>query len=104
MHFVTETCHPRKTTDREIVRFRDDRRRPQRTVRIDPTDNMEIDEQSAAGRSQYRGKTYYVCTQSCKDEFDEDPEQYATEAAQVQDNPCREAAETALESTAAILL
>lgn len=50
------------------------------------------------------GKTYYVCTQSCKDEVDEDPEQYATEAAQAQDNPCREAAETALESTAAILL
>ena len=43
----------------------------------DPVCNMEIDEQSAAGRSQYQGETYYFCTQSCKDEFDQDPQQYA---------------------------
>ena len=48
----------------------------------DPVCNMEIDEQSAAGRSQYQGQTYYFCTQSCKDEFDENPEQYAKQGAQ----------------------
>jgi len=37
---------------------------------------MEIDEQSAAGRSQYQGETYYFCTESCKNEFDQDPQQY----------------------------
>lgn len=43
---------------------------------------MEIDEQSAAGRSQYQGQTYYFCTESCKDEFDRNPEQYADQGAQ----------------------
>jgi YHS domain-containing protein len=32
---------------------------------------MEIDEQSAAGRSDYQGQTYYFCSQSCKKEFDQ---------------------------------
>lgn len=47
-------------------------------VQRDPVCDMEIDEQSAAGRSQFQGQTYYFCTQSCKDEFDQNPEQYAT--------------------------
>lgn len=44
--------------------------------------NMEIDEQSAAGHSQYQGQTYYFCTESCKDEFDQNPEQYANQGGQ----------------------
>lgn len=48
----------------------------------DPVCNMEIDEQSAAGRSQYEGETYYFCTQSCKDEFDRNPQQYVKPGAQ----------------------
>lgn len=48
----------------------------------DPVCNMEIDEQSAAGRSQYQGQTYYFCTESCKEEFDRNPEQYANQGAQ----------------------
>ena len=48
----------------------------------DPVCNMEIDEQSAAGQSQYQGQTYYFCTESCKDEFDQNPEQYANQGAQ----------------------
>jgi YHS domain-containing protein len=43
---------------------------------------MEIDEQSAAGRSQFQGQTYYFCTQSCKDEFDQNPQQYANQEGQ----------------------
>jgi YHS domain-containing protein len=43
----------------------------------DPVCNMEVDEQSAAGRSQYQGQTYYFCTESCKNEFDQNPEMYA---------------------------
>lgn len=48
----------------------------------DPVCNMEINEQSAAGRSQYQGQTYYFCTESCKEEFDRNPEQYANQGAQ----------------------
>ena len=48
----------------------------------DPVCNMEIDEHSAAGRSQYQGQTYYFCTESCKEEFDRNPEQYANQGAQ----------------------
>ena len=42
----------------------------------DPVCDMEIDENSAAGRAQYEGQTYYFCTQSCKDEFELNPQQY----------------------------
>lgn len=48
----------------------------------DPVCNMEIDEQSAAGRSQYEGQTYYFCTESCKDEFELNPQQYVNQGAQ----------------------
>jgi Cu+-exporting ATPase len=48
----------------------------------DPVCNMEIDEQSAAGRSEYQGQTYYFCSQSCKKEFDQNPQQYANQGAQ----------------------
>lgn len=48
----------------------------------DPVCNMEIDEQSAAGRSQYEGQTYYFCTESCKDEFDRNPQLYVNSEAQ----------------------
>lgn len=48
----------------------------------DPVCNMEIDEQSAAGHSQYKGQTYYFCAESCKEEFDRNPEQYANRGAQ----------------------
>ncbi|HLA09782.1 MAG TPA: YHS domain-containing protein [Pyrinomonadaceae bacterium] len=48
----------------------------------DPVCNMEIDEQTAAGRSQYDGQTYYFCSQSCKSEFDQNPQQYAKQREQ----------------------
>ena len=48
----------------------------------DPICNMEVDEQDAAGESQYQGKTYYFCSQGCKEEFDQNPQQYANKDAQ----------------------
>ena len=48
----------------------------------DPVCNMEVDEQSAAGRSQYQGQTYYFCTESCKNEFEQNPEMYADQGEQ----------------------
>lgn len=38
---------------------------------------MTIDENSAAAKSEYKGKTYYFCAQVCKERFDAKPEDYA---------------------------
>ena len=38
---------------------------------------MLIDPATAAGTSQYNGKTYYFCSASCKAKFDANPKQYA---------------------------
>jgi YHS domain-containing protein len=43
---------------------------------IDPICLMEIDEKSASFKSVYNGQTFYFCNKSCKQKFEEDPEQY----------------------------
>ena len=45
---------------------------------------MQVDEQKAAGESQYQGQTYYFCSQSCKQKFDQNPQQYADSSSQSQ--------------------
>ena len=48
-------------------------------VHNDPICNMDVDEKSAraSGRiSEYQGKTYYFCADSCKQQFDKEPERY----------------------------
>lgn len=42
----------------------------------DPVCGMEVDEKSAAGTSEYKGKTYYFCATGCRQAFDKDPEKY----------------------------
>ena len=42
----------------------------------DPVCKMQIDESKAAAKSEYNGKTYYFCAQSCKTKFDQNPQQY----------------------------
>jgi Cu+-exporting ATPase len=37
---------------------------------------MDIDPATAAGTSEYNGKTYYFCSPGCKASFDKDPEKY----------------------------
>ena len=39
----------------------------------DPVCHMDITIASAAGTSQYEGRTYYFCAIGCKRDFDEDP-------------------------------
>jgi Cu+-exporting ATPase len=46
-------------------------------VVTDPVCKMQIDENKAAGKSEYNGKTYYFCAQVCKTKFDQNPQQYA---------------------------
>jgi Cu+-exporting ATPase len=42
----------------------------------DPVCGMEIDERTAAGRSEYNGKTYYFCAPGCLRAFVNEPEKY----------------------------
>ena len=44
----------------------------------DPVCGMQVSEQQARGKSDYKGKTLYFCSMSCKEQFDRDPEQYAS--------------------------
>lgn len=48
----------------------------------DPVCGMDVDEKSAAGKSDYNGQTYYFCSPGCKRTFDKDPEKYAGNTAQ----------------------
>jgi YHS domain-containing protein len=43
----------------------------------DPVCGMTIDEKKAAGKSEYKGQTYYFCASACKAKFDADPAKYA---------------------------
>lgn len=47
----------------------------------DPVCGTNIDEQRAAGKSDYQGKTFYFCSQGCKQKFDENPQDYAKQQA-----------------------
>jgi len=42
----------------------------------DPVCGMRVDPKTAAGKSEYQGKTYYFCAAACKREFDSNPQQY----------------------------
>lgn len=42
----------------------------------DPVCGMMVDEKTAKLKSDYEGKTYYFCNQSCKAAFDKNPKKY----------------------------
>ena len=46
----------------------------------DPICNMEVDENSAKYKTEYKGKTYYFCAPGCKISFEEDPEKYVNDS------------------------
>lgn len=43
---------------------------------LDPVCNMTIEDKNAAGKSVYKGTTYYFCSMHCKGAFDKDPESF----------------------------
>ncbi len=43
----------------------------------DPVCGMNVNEDRAAGRSDYLGRSYYFCSDRCKMEFDKSPDRYA---------------------------
>ena len=44
----------------------------------DPVCGMELDQDDAEAAATYQGKTYYFCSESCKQEFQKNPQQYAS--------------------------
>ena len=49
----------------------------------DPVCGMDVDDKSAAYKSEYKGQTYYFCSAGCKKSFDKEPEKYAGKAQHV---------------------
>jgi P-type Cu+ transporter len=47
---------------------------------IDPVCGMSVETNDAA-QSDYRGQTYYFCSDDCKTTFDRNPEQFIRQAA-----------------------
>jgi YHS domain-containing protein len=43
---------------------------------IDPVCGMKVDEKKAVHKSQYKGVTYYFCSNTCKVNFEKEPEKY----------------------------
>ena len=50
----------------------------------DPVCGMQVEEQTAAGKSEHDGETYYFCSPGCKERFDRDPARYAKKSAAAQ--------------------
>lgn len=42
----------------------------------DPVCGMDVDENKAAGTTEYNGKKYYFCSPACKAKFEKTPDQY----------------------------
>jgi len=49
-------------------------------MKKDPVCQMTVDEKTAAGRTDYRGQTYYFCSTQCKDKFDANPPKFVAQA------------------------
>ncbi len=45
----------------------------------DPVCKMKVDEEKTSIKSEYKGITYYFCSEVCKNKFDSDPERYLKE-------------------------
>jgi Cu+-exporting ATPase len=50
------------------------RSRDEEPTRTDPVCGMTVDPEDAAGSYEYRGTTYYFCSDSCRETFRDDPE------------------------------
>ncbi len=42
----------------------------------DPVCGMQIDEKSAVGKTDYKGKIYYFCSSHCLDSFNKQPDKF----------------------------
>ena len=46
---------------------------------VDPVCWMDVAVKSIAGKSEYKGQTYYFCSLGCKETFDQEPELFIME-------------------------
>ena len=46
-----------------------------------PVCRMDVETATAAGSSEYQGRTYYFCSEECKAKFDANPKGYVQMAA-----------------------
>jgi YHS domain-containing protein len=42
---------------------------------------MQVDEKTAAAKSEYKGQEFYFCCNQCKERFDANPDQFAKKTA-----------------------
>jgi Cu+-exporting ATPase len=45
----------------------------------DPVCGMQVDEKHAKAKAEHEGRTYYFCSEGCKQMFQESPEKYMKE-------------------------
>lgn len=43
----------------------------------DPVCGMDVDTQTAAAQAQHEGKTYYFCSEGCREQFEHEPDRFA---------------------------
>jgi len=48
---------------------------------------MQVDEKSAGAQVEYEGKTYYFCSDGCRDRFQENPRKFVAQASADWDRP-----------------
>ena len=48
---------------------------------IDPVCGMKVDEKNTQFQTQFAGKKYYFCSEDCREEFENRPEDYLEIAA-----------------------
>jgi P-type Cu+ transporter len=54
---------------------------------IDPVCGMTVNPSSAAGSVEYKGKTYYFCSQHCVRKFSDDPQRFLNQSSQQETQP-----------------
>ncbi len=81
-YFCNNSCRDRFAADPGAFLSTDDATpTPNSTLRtphssIDPVCGMTVDPASAAGSHEYKGETYYFCSNGCQTKFKADPEKY----------------------------
>jgi Cu+-exporting ATPase len=45
-------------------------------IKTDPVCGMLVETNNAAGTAEYKGQTYYFCSDQCKTAFQQNPEKY----------------------------
>jgi YHS domain-containing protein len=48
----------------------------------DPVCGMQLMPEDAVAETEFGGQTYYFCSEECHEEFESDPERYATSITQ----------------------